>query len=354
MSQKIRVGIIGCGGIARFAHAPNYRKISDVEIVACADIDANAARSMAEEFKIPKHYVDYNEMLEKEEIDAVSVCTPNMFHKDPAVAAMKKGVHVLTEKPMAGSLKDAIEMYEASKKTGRILIVGFQTRFRPDLNILRSLVGSGELGEIYYARALALRRWGIPPGKTFMSRKLSGTGPLFDIGCYAVDFAMYVTNFPRPKSAFGVEYSKFGRRPEMAEKGCWGKTWNPKDFEVEDNAFALVRFEKDFAMLLETSWASFISEDKFSLALLGTNGGAQLDPFEIYREIQGVRMIVKSQEKIPEVNIYEERIRKFIESVKEGRPLFSPAIEGLRVQAILEAIHRSAVENKEMPVEWDF
>lgn len=354
MSPNIRVGIIGCGGIARFAHVPNYKKISDVEIVACADIDVNAARSMAEEFKIPKYYSDYNEMLEKEEIDAVSVCTPNMFHKDPAVAAMKARIHVLTEKPMAGNLKDAIEMYEVSKKTGRILIVGFQTRFRPELNILRSIVDSGELGEVYYSRAIALRRWGIPPWKTFMSRKLAGTGPLFDIGCYAVDFAMYVTNFPRPKSAFGVEYSKFGRRPEMAGKGCWGRTWNPEDFEVEDNAFALVRFEKDFTMLLETSWASFISEDKFDLTLLGTEGGAQLDPFEIYKEVQGVRVVVKPQEKVPEENIYEARIKKFIQSVKEGHPLFSPAIEGLRVQAVLEAIHRSAVEGRETSVEWDF
>ncbi|MGQ9479051.1 MAG: Gfo/Idh/MocA family protein [Thermoproteota archaeon] len=354
MSSKIGVGIIGCGGIARFAHVPNYKKISDVEIIACADIDINAARSMAEEFKIPKYYTDYNEMLEKEEIDAVSVCTPNMFHKDPAIAAMKRGAHVLTEKPMAGSLRDAVEMYEVSKKTGRILIVGFQTRFRPDLNILRNIVSIGELGEVYYSRAIALRRWGIPPGKTFMSRRLSGAGALFDIGCYAIDFAMYVMNFPRPKSAFGVEYSKFGGRPEMAEKGCWGGTWNPDDFEVEDNAFALVKFEKDFAMLLETSWASFITEDRFSLTLLGTEGGAQLEPFEIYKEVQGIRMVVKPQEKIPEVNIYEERIKRFVQSVKEGRPLFSPAIEGLRVQAILEAIHRSAVEGRETPVEWDF
>jgi len=354
MSRRIRVGIIGCGGIARSTHAPYYKKISDVEIVACADVDADAARSMAEEFKIPKYYVDYNEMLEKEEVDAVSVCTPNMLHKDPAIAAMKKGAHVLTEKPMAGSLRDAREMYEESRKTGRILIVGFQTRFRPDLNILRSIVDNGELGEVYYSRAVALRRWGIPPKSTFISRRLSGAGPLFDIGCYAVDFAMYVTGFPKPKSAFGVEYCKFGRRPEMAEKGCWGRTWDPQDFEVEDNAFALVRFEKDFTMLLETSWASFISEDKFGITLFGTEGGAQLDPLEIYKEVQGIRVIVKPQDKIPEVDIYEERIKKFIQSVREGRPLFSPAIEGLRVQAILDAIHKSAMENREVPVEWDF
>lgn len=355
MSKRIKVGIVGCGGIARFAHAPNYKKIDDVEIVACADLDVNVAKSLAEDFKIPRYYADYNEMFDKEEIDAVSICTPNMFHKDPSIAAMKAGAHVLTEKPMAGNLKDAIEMYEASKKTSRILIVGFQTRFRTDLNLVKNIVDAGELGDIYYSRAIALRRWGIPPGRTFISKNLAGAGPLFDIGCYAVDFAMYVTGFPRPEKAFGVIYTKFGKRPEMAAKGCWGKTWKPEEFEVEDNAFALVRFKNDFTMLLEASWASFINEDVFGLTLLGTDGGVQLDPLEIYKEINGIRMVIKPQDKIaPEVDIYEMRIRKFIQSVKEGRPLFSPAIEGLRVQAILEAIHKSALEGKEIPVEWDF
>jgi len=352
--SRIRVGIVGCGGIARATHVPHYKKISEVEIVACADVDVNAARSLAEDFKIPRFYTDFNDMFEKEELDAVSVCTPNMFHKAPTVAALKAGAHVLTEKPMAGNLRDALEMYEASKKTGRILIVGFQTRFRPDLNILRSMVNNGELGEIYYSRALALRRWGIPPKKTFISRALAGAGPLLDIGCYAVDFAMYVMGFPEPKSAFGVVYTKFGNNPEMVKRGCWGGTWSPAEFEVEDNAFSLVRFKKDFTMLLETNWASFIDRDKLSITLLGTNGGAQLDPFEIYRDIQGVRVTVKPQDQAPDVDIYEMRIRKFIESVKEGKPLFSPAIEGLRVQAILEAIYQSAVEGREMPVEWDF
>lgn len=350
--NRIRVGIVGCGGTARGTHVPYYKKISNVEVVACADVDVNAARSLAEDFKIPKYYAGFNDMFEKEELDAVSVCTPNMFHKDPTVAALKAGVHVLTEKPMAGNLRDALEMYEASKKTGRILIVGFQTRFRPDLNILRNMVKAGELGEIYYSRALALRRWGIPPKRTFISRALAGAGPLFDMGCYAVDFTMYIMDFPRPKSAFGVIYTKFGSNPERAGRGCWGGTWSPTEFEVEDNAFGMVKFKNDFTMLLETNWASFIDKDRLTVELLGTNGGAQLDPFEIYREAQGFRVTVRPQDQASNVDVYEMRIRRFIQSVEEGRPLFSPAIEGLRVQAILEAIYRSAMEDREMPVEW--
>ncbi|MEM2921737.1 MAG: Gfo/Idh/MocA family oxidoreductase, partial [Candidatus Bathyarchaeia archaeon] len=253
MGDKIRVGIVGCGGIARATHAPHYKKIKDVELVACADINPKVAESMAEEFGIQRHYRDYNDMFEREELDAVSVCTPNMAHRGPAVAAMKAGAHVLTEKPMAGSLKDAKEMYDVSRRTGKILIVGFQTRFRPDINALRDLVSSGELGEVYYSRALMLRRWGIPPLRTFISRELSGGGPLLDIGCYALDTAMYVLGFPRPKSIFGVTYDKFGKDPELAARGCWGGVWKPEDFNVEDNFFGMMKFENGLTLLLETN-----------------------------------------------------------------------------------------------------
>lgn len=353
MAKEIRVGVIGCGGIARATHVPHYKKIKDVELVACADVNEQAARKMAEDFKIPRHYVDYNDMLEKEELDAVSVCTPNMVHKGPAVAAMEAGAHVLTEKPMAGSLQDAREMYETSRKTGRILIVGFQTRFRPDINALRGLISSGELGEIYYSRALMLRRWGIPPVKTFISRGLSGGGSFLDIGCYAVDTAMYVLNFPKPKLVLGAAYNKFGKDPELAARGCWGGAWNPEEFDVEDNFFGMVRFENELTLLLETSWASFMHSDAFNLALLGNRGGAQLEPLELYKELMGARVTVRPQDPMPKVDLYEMRILKFVESIREERPLFSPAIEGLRVQAILDAAYRSASEERAVPVELD-
>jgi predicted dehydrogenase len=351
MAKKIRVGIIGSGGIATATHIPNYKKLDDVEIVACADIDESATQRVSEEFKIPHSYMDYNQMLEKEGLDAVSVCTPNIFHKDPAIAALKAGVHVLTEKPMAGNLKDAKEMYDASEKYKKILIVGFQTRFRIDLNAIRDAVQSKDLGEIYYTRALSLRRWGIPVRPTFINKKISGGGPLLDIGCYAVDMAMYTLGFPTPKTAYAITYDKICKDPAMAEKGGWGGPWKVEDFTVEDSAFGFLRFENGMTMLLETNWASFLNADAFNLVLLGTKGGAQLEPFEIYRDIQKTRVVIKPQEEIQQPDIYEQRIFKFIESVKKGRALFSPAIEGLKVQAILDATYRSAEQGREVGVE---
>lgn len=351
---KLRIGVIGTGGIAKAAHLPNYRKIEDVELVACADIDLAAAKRVAKEFKIPHSYADYNDMLEKESLDAVSVCTPNVLHKDPSIAAMKAGAHVLTEKPMAGRLSDAREMYEASKKYRKVLVVGFQTRFRIDLNTLKELVQAGELGEVYYARALALRRWGIPVRPTFIDKRLSGGGPLLDIGCYAVDMAMYVLGFPAPKSAYAVTYDKICKDPVMARKEGWGGHWKVENFTVEDNAFGFVKFRDGMTMLLETNWASFSPADIFNVVLLGVRGGAQLSPLELYKDIMKKRVVIKPHDEIKQPDIYEQRIFKFIESVRKGKPLSCPAIEGVKVQAILDAIGRSAELDKEVRVEWDF
>jgi predicted dehydrogenase len=352
--RKLRVGIIGTGNIAKVAHLPNYKKLEDVELAACADIDLKAAKAVSKEFKIPHFYKDYNEMLEKESLDAVSVCTPNVIHKDPTVAALKAGVHVLSEKPMAGSLSGARQMYEASKKYKRILIVGYQTRFRIDLNSLKDLVQAGELGEVYYSRALALRRWGVPVRPTFIDKKLSGGGPLLDIGCYAVDMIMYVLGFPAPKTAYAVTYDKICKDPSMAKKEGWGGHWKPQSFNVEDSAFGFVKFRNGMTMLLETNWASFSPADVFGIVLLGTRGGAQLTPLEIYKDILQKRVVIKPHDEIKQPDIYEQRIFKFVESVRKGKPLFCPAIEGLKDQAILDAVGRSAELEKEVRVEWDF
>jgi len=354
MQKKIRVGIVGCGGMARSVHIPSYQKLPDVEVVACADINEKAAIEVSKKFGIPHYYTDYHKMFEEIELDAVSICTPNVFHKDPAIEAMKHGAHVLTEKPMAASLEDAKEMYYTSKKYNRILIVGFQTRFSLGINAIKNLVESGSLGEIYYARSRYLRRWGIPPSLTFIKKKFSGGGPLLDIGCYAVDTALHVLGYPRPKNVFAFVFTKFGKNPEYVEKGCWGGRWKINDFDVEDNAFGMIRFEKDLAVSIETNWASFTKEEGLNITLLGTKGGATLKPFEIYRELMGVRTVTTIQGEPPRISIQEMKIFKFIESIKVGKPLYAPAIEGLRDQAILEAFYKSAMKKDAVKVEWDF
>ena len=352
--EKIKVGIIGCGGMANGVHIPSYKKLPDVEVVACADINEKAAINTAKKHNIPHYYIDYHKMFEEESLDAVSICTPNVFHKEPAILAMKNGAHVLTEKPMAASLNDAKEMYYTAKKYNRILIIGFQTRFYPGIVALKNIVREGLLGEIYYARSWYLRRWGIPPSLTFINRKYSGGGSLLDIGCYAVDTILYILGYPKPKGVFSGIFTKFGRDPYFAEHGCWGSKWRIEEFDVEDNAFGMIRFEKDLMVLIETNWASYIREDGLNLTLMGTRGGARLEPFEIYRDVNGFRTTTNLQGDFPKIDTQQIKIFKFIESIKVGKPLYAPAIEGLRDQAILEAFYNSAKKGGEVKVEWDF
>ena len=354
MPDKIKVGIIGCGGIARIVHIPGYKKLPDVEIVACVDVNEKTAVETAKKFNIPRYYTDYHRMLDEEELDAVSICTPNVFHKEPAILAMRSGAHVLTEKPMAATLDDAKEMYYASKKYNKILIVAFQTRFHIGINALKKLIDDESLGDVYYARSRYLRSWGIPPSLTFINKKFSGGGALLDIGCYAVDNALYVLGYPRPKSVLASTFTKFGNDPTLADQGCWGGKWRVDDFDVDDNAFGIIRFEKDLMVLIETNWASYTKETGMNLILYGTRGGARLEPFEVYGDVAGFRSVTTIQGSFPKVNTQEMKIAKFIESIKEGKPLYAPAIEGLRDQAILQAFYESAEKKESVKVEWDF
>lgn len=354
MKAKTRIGIIGCGGIARATHIPNYKKIPSVEIVACADIKEDMAKKTAKEFEIKSYYTDYEELLEKETLDGVSVCTPNVLHKSPAISSMKHGFHVLVEKPMAGNLRDAREMYDASKKYNRMLLVGYQTRFSPDIVALKNILESHALGEVYYSRAIHLRKWGIPASPTFLDKALSGGGPLLDIGCYSIDSIMHILGYPKPKSVVGVTYTKFGKNREFARKGSWGGPWKVDNFGVEDNAFAFIRYADGSSMSFEVNWASFVKEDGMNLTFFGTKGGAQLRPLEMYKDIAGARVKITPQDEFPKVDIYEKRISAFVKFLRKGKALLCPAIEGLKDQAVLEAIYQSSELGREVPIEWDF
>ena len=156
--DKVRVGIIGSGGIAQGAHLPGYAACPDVEIVAVADVSEATARAAAEKFKVPQVFTDYRKMLRLPEIDAVSVCTPNFMHKDATVAALKAGKHVLVEKPMAMNARECDAMLKAARESGKKLQVGFNNRFGGGAQALKKFIESGDMGEIYYARAQALRR----------------------------------------------------------------------------------------------------------------------------------------------------------------------------------------------------
>lgn len=351
--REFKVGIIGCGGIAQNAHIPGYQRLENVKVVACCDVVESVAKSVAEKFSIPRFYTDYAKMLKNEKLDAVSVCTPNALHKEPTIMALESGAHVLVEKPIAANAKEGAEMVRAARKAGRILIVGLQERFNPYALLLKKFVESGDLGWIYYNRAVYLRRRGVPTWGVFLDKKLQGGGALIDIGVHILDLAMFIQGFKKPVSVLGRAYTLFGEDKEAAEANIWGP-WDTEKFEVDDNAFAVVTLDDGSYLVLETSWAGHLkSQGIFNIHIRGTKGGAQMDPPEIYMDRNGVSFdmtpVLRTKPDWREQSYI--KVEKFIESIVKEKPLYAPGEEGVVVQSIIDTIYKATETGRVEPVQ---
>ena len=247
MADKIKVGIIGCGGIANGKHLPSLAHQSHrLEIVAFCDIIKERAEKAAKQYGTPdaKVYTDYKEMLQDESIRTVHVLTPNVSHCELTVAALEAGKDVICEKPMAATPADAQKMLDAQKKSGRILTIGYQNRCRQDSLTLKKMCDAGELGDIYYAKAQAIRRRGVPTWGVFPNKALQGGGPLIDIGTHSLDLTLWMMNNYKPKSVMGASFQKLGRLLQPGDQGNMMGVWDPNTYEVEDAAFGFVTMEK--------------------------------------------------------------------------------------------------------------
>ncbi|MCD6520100.1 MAG: Gfo/Idh/MocA family oxidoreductase, partial [Anaerolineae bacterium] len=283
---KLRVAIIGAGGIARYAHAPGYKALEDrVELVAVCDVVRSKAEELARDFDIPRVYTDYREMLSQEKLDAVTVCTPNSAHKEPTIAALEAGAHVLCEKPIAMNLQEGREMVATARRLGKILQIGLHFRFRSETQALKRVIEAGELGEIYYGEATYMRRRGIPTWGVFTQKEFQGGGALIDIGVHVLDHAMWLMGNPKPVSVLGMTYAKFGKRKDVAVSG---KRWDVDKFNVDDMGVAMVRFENGATLILRACWAAHIPKTIDETRILGTHGGAVMPPLRISKDMHGM------------------------------------------------------------------
>jgi len=333
--DKVKVGVIGTG-IGSF-HIRAYQKLPDVEVVAVVDLDPKRAKQIAQQYNIPRYFIDYSRLL-KLDIDAVSVCTPNFLHSEMTLAALKAGKHVLCEKPMAINAQDAEEMVKVARETGKKLMIAFCNRFRNHPQLLKRYIEDGELGEIYYAKTRWLRRKGIPGmGGWFTTKAMSGGGPLIDLGVHVLDLMLWLMGNPRAVSVTGATYNKFGSRIPLKEG----------TFDVEDLACAFIRLEMGTSLFLEVSWASHIKEDAgINLSLFGTKGGAELWPLRIYTEKHGC--FVDVEPRLEEVSGYEAEIAHFVDCIVEDKEPMATPEQGLEVTRILDAIYSSAETGREV------
>lgn len=334
----INVGIIGAGGIAEGAHIPGYLATEGVKIMAVCDINEERAKYVANKFNIPLIFTDYKDLVAVEEIDAVSVCTPNNFHAGPTIAALESGKHVLCEKPIAGNAKDGQAMVDAAKRTGKILQIGLHMRFERESQVLKRFIEEGELGDIYFTRAVAMRRRGIPSWGAFVEKKMSGGGPLVDIGVHILDLVVWLMGCPKPVSATGMTYTKFGNRKDICP-GPWG-WWKVDKFDVEDFAVAFVKFDNGATAVLETSWAANI-EGVGPTYLLGDKGGAQIHPLKIYQDKHGTLIDVTPVLDGGRMSPHTAEVQAFIRAIREGLPSPVPGEEALEITKIFDAVYEA-------------
>lgn len=357
MSKKLKIGIIGSGGIAQSCHMPGYESVPDLcEMVAVCDVDPATAQKAAEKFGITKTYTDYRKLLEDKEIDAVSVATPNAFHLHPTVDALKAGKHVLCEKPLAMNAKEAKLMCQAAKESGKILQVGLQTRFSGPAMFLKDYIDHGHMGKIYYARAQALRRRGVPAWGVFIDKEKQGGGPLIDIGVHILDLTLSLMNYPQPVSASGKTWDDLGKNPELFNN--WGD-YDRSKYTVEDFAIGLIKFADGSVVVLESSFMANLDGNPYQTQLFGTKSGALIkpyaeDPIEIFTE-QDRQLFNLKPTNVPKVNSpHVSEVQAFIDAILNNKPSPVPGEQGLILNAIFDALYKSSDTGKEQPVDVSF
>ena len=365
-SKKVKVGIIGTGWIAD-SHMKSYLKMEDVDIVAGADIVPGKAAKFFEKHGVEgakSDYASHKEMLDDESLalDAVSICTYNRQHAEPAIYALKKGVNVLLEKPFTVTLDEAVEVMKAEKESGKVLSIGFQPRMDANMKKIKQIVESGALGKVYYIQTGGGRRRGIPTpfGTTFIEDKTAGLGALGDIGCYSLDMVLNAIGYPKPLTVSGYKSNFFGKCPTYSGYRADKRAEYAELFGVDDFAAAFVRLEGGIVLDFRIAWAMNMDTPGDTI-ILGTKGGLRIPstecwngsvggPMKIYHEVCGQQVeteipIIKMKE-----GLFDLKIRTFLDAVKNGTPAPVPSSQILYNQAIIDGIAKSAECGREVEI----
>ena len=357
--RKVKVGIIGSGSIARL-HARYYKPLPFVEVTAVADIIPGRAQAFVEHEGLDGAvaYEEHRALLEKADVEAVSICTYNMAHREPTVDALRAGKHVCLEKPMAATLPDARAIMRAwADSKDRILMVAFQPDFGPQHKAAKAVIDSGALGDIYYAESVNSRRWGVPGG-SFVRRDSAGAGALVDIGVYALHSTLTLMGDPKPVAVTAITTSVLARNV----KGGIGHTdpwpsWRAEEIEVEELAVAFVRLESGGVILFKTCWAA--NADSLGRPFfLGTKGGMALNPrgvnppIELYfnQQIGDLNLTAGPQE-LEHYDDWPLKIKAFAEAVRDGLPSPIDPRGVYLTNVIMDGAQRSAELGREVRVD---
>ncbi|WP_099204369.1 Gfo/Idh/MocA family protein [Scatolibacter rhodanostii] len=370
---KLKIGFIGCGGIANGKHFPGMKQQEEfVDMVAFCDLIPERAEKAAKEYgtEDAKVYTDYHELLADPSIDAVHVLTPNIAHCEITVAALEAGKNVLCEKPMAATEADAKKMLEARDKSGKLLTIGYQYRHFPINQIAKKVIDDGHLGDIYYAEATYLRRRGVPTWGVFTDKSKQGGGPLIDIGTHALDYALFAMNNYEPEYVVGTAFEKLGRLLDGEHQGQTHNGspnyWNNETFEVEDSAVGHIKMKNGAVINLRASWAINMAEgaganNEATALFVGTKGGVDTidQVVRLNHVVAGQQSVTQVGQKIaPYIPGYSQgpapvslEAEYWVKALRGESDLFVTADQAYVVTKILDGIYESSKTGK--PVYFD-
>lgn len=348
---KLRIGLIGCGGISG-VHLDGWKRLNPgCRIVACADPLEDRRNLRGEAAGVPKElrFPYLGDMLKAGvKLDAVDVCTPNKTHCPITVEALKAGLHVLCEKPLATTPDEVRQMMTARDQAGRLLMTAQHQRFLNSSQRLHAYLQQQPLGDIYYARAHFMRRRYLPVRDNFIDKNISGGGPTIDIGVHILDLTLHLMGHPEPVSVTAVTPQKLAKRTDI--RGWWGE-WDRDKITVEDFAAGFVRFKNGAALTLECSWLANIREQEYQrITLMGTQAGAEWPDLTIHGESAGSTTDTKLAFSDDKVGGHQKEIAAFADAIITGKPSPVPAEQSLNVIRILEGLYRSHAAGSEVKV----
>jgi predicted dehydrogenase len=330
--EKIRLGVVGLGWVSQVFHLPVLAKFEDVELVAVCDKDRSRAKMIAERFGIQRYYSDYQQMLEKEDLDTVDVCTSTDAHLPITVAALNAGKNVFVEKPIARRYSEAVEMAEAAKANKKLLMVGMNNRFRPDTMILKSFIEKGELGKVFYTKSGWLRK--LSNDNRWMTQKdKSGGGVFFDLGIVMLDLVLWMMGFAPVERVNAKMYMH-------------------KTKSVEDTCVVFLEMKYGTSVIIEVSWALQSAQDFFYCEFFGSEGSAMINPLRIHKQLHGNLVNVTPAKAETPFNLYkksyENELKHFVGAARGLHAVISTGDEAIQRMKVVEAIYLSAQKGKEI------
>ncbi|MEM7536074.1 MAG: Gfo/Idh/MocA family oxidoreductase [Chloroflexota bacterium] len=349
MSDTLKVGVIGVGGIAK-THMPGWAASEDAEVIAGSDVFEPALAAWGDQHGVTNLSTDPADLFSNPDIDIIDVCTPNMYHTELVVGALNAGKHVICEKPLAPTPADIHKMIEARDASGKTLMTAQHFRFKGNSKAMKAEIDAGALGDIYHARSWMLRRGFLPPRPGFIYKKNSGGGPTIDIGVHILDLTLWFMGNPTPVSVSGV-----AKAPLAHHEGAfssWGRVLVPQDMDVEDFAAAFVRFDTGATLILEVSWLLHhdTQGEDMQMWLYGTEGGSHWPNNQILKSNYDTRQFTNTELKLVADTMEPHALEcvEFAQAVKAGAPSLVPAEQSLQVMTILDGIYRSQEEGREV------